>query len=162
MSARGHEDVSRLDVAVQDSRGVCGLERFSDLDPESRDRFRLHGAEPGASRQRLTFEQFHDDEAPSALLVDVVYGADVGMVQRRSSARFALEPLQRLRIAVQRLGQELQRDPAAQPRVFCAVDDAHPARAQPLEDAVMGNSLSDHGSAGVPAIAPRILEQMVV
>ena len=43
-------------------------------------------------------------------LVDVVNGADVGMIQRGRGARFALEPLERLPVTGDFLGQELERD----------------------------------------------------
>src|SRR5262249_62331117 len=39
--------------------------------------------------QRLAFQKLHGDEGLAILLVDVVTGADVGMVQRRGRLRFA-------------------------------------------------------------------------
>lgn len=41
--------------------------------------------------QRGAFEIFHDDERAAVLLADVVDRADVWMIERRSSTRFALK-----------------------------------------------------------------------
>ena len=60
----------------------------------------------------------------------VVDRADVGVVQRGGRARLALEALERLRVAAELLGQELQRDAAAELRVLRLVDDAHAAAAE--------------------------------
>jgi hypothetical protein len=54
------------------------------------------------------------------------------------------ETRQRLRIAPDFVGKKFQRDKAMQPRVFGFVDDAHPAAAEFLDDAVMRNGLADH------------------
>ena len=64
-------------------------------------------------------------------------GANVGMLQRRGGAGFPLEALQRRRITSQRVGQKLQRHPAAQPGVERFVHYPHPATAQLLLDAVV-------------------------
>jgi len=48
--------------------------------------------------QRHSIEEFHGNERSTALLVNVVDGADVGMVQRRGGASFAPEALKRLRV----------------------------------------------------------------
>ena len=48
--------------------------------------------------QRLAFEQFHGDERLAFVFVNVVNGADVGVIQRRGSARFALEALEGLAV----------------------------------------------------------------
>ena len=68
------------------------------------------------------------------------------VLERGGRARLALEALERLRVRGDLLGQELQGDLASQPRVFRAVDDAHPAAAQLLDYPVTGNGLADHGS----------------
>ena len=44
--------------------------------------------------QRLALEIFHDDEHTTFLLADVVYRADVGVIQRRSRPRLALKASQ--------------------------------------------------------------------
>ena len=73
-------------------------------------------------------------KALPALLADVVNRADVRMVQRRSRLRLALKAGQRLRIARNIVGQELQSHEAVQSRVLCLVDHTHPAAAQLLDE----------------------------
>jgi hypothetical protein len=60
------------------------------------------------------------------VLFDVVDSADMRMVERGRRARLATEPIEGLRVAGEILGQELQRDGAAEPRVFGLVDDPIP------------------------------------
>ena len=62
------------------------------------------------------------------VLPDVVDRADVGVVEGRGGAGFALEPFDRVRVAGRLRGQELERDAAAQAPVFGLVDDTHPFR----------------------------------
>src|SRR5216684_8882944 len=42
-------------------------------------------------RQRLSFDEFHDQVSKLTVLADVVKGTDVGMRQRRDRTRLALE-----------------------------------------------------------------------
>ena len=97
--ARADEDVGGLDVAVDDARGMRGVQRVGDLDAhvEHRGQAQRTGGEPILQRRALQI--LHDDERPPVLLADVVDGADVRVVQRRRRLRFAREPAQCLRIA---------------------------------------------------------------
>ena len=61
-------------------------------------RFRVQRTARDAVLQGLAFEELHDDEGLTVFLVDLVDGADVGMVQGRSGARFALKAIQGLAI----------------------------------------------------------------
>ena len=54
--------------------------------------------------QGHAFEKLHGDEGLAVVFADLVDGADVGMVQRRGGAGFALEALERLRV----LGNDLR------------------------------------------------------
>ena len=71
--------------------------------------------------------------------------ADVGVVQCRCGLGFALKTGECLRVSGNFLRQELEGDETMQPRVFSFVDDAHPAAAQLLDDAVVRDGLADHG-----------------
>ena len=55
---------------------------------------------------------------------------DVRMIQRGQHLRFALESREPVGISRERLGQDLDRDVAIQPRVARAIDLAHAARAK--------------------------------
>ena len=71
--------------------------------------------------------------------------ADVGMIQPGRGASLAAEPIQRFLVASQFVGQEFERDDAAEPRVLRFVNDAHAAAAKLLDDVVVGQGLADQG-----------------
>src|SRR6266446_7580345 len=93
--------------------------------------------------QGLSFQQLHDDEGLALELFDPMDRADVGMIQRRSGLRFALEALERNRIRGQLLRQELEGDKAAQLEVFALVNHPHATTADDLEHAVVRDFLAD-------------------
>ena len=87
--------------------------------------------------KRHAVQKLHGDERLAVLLADVVNRADVGMIQRGSGLRFALKAGERLRVAGNLVGQELERDEAVQARVLGFVNDTHAAAAELLDDAVV-------------------------
>src|SRR3954463_12881743 len=74
-------------------------------------RARDHAVERGA------FELLHADEPLAIRFVDLVDGADVGMVQRRSRPRFPLEAFECCGIARQLWRKKFERDAAAELQV---------------------------------------------
>jgi hypothetical protein len=76
------------------------------------------------------------------------------MVQGGGRAGFAAKSFQGLRVLRQILRQKLQSDEAAQHGVFRFVDHAHSTTAEFLDDAVMGDSLTNErvGAGHVPQI----------
>ena len=84
--------------------------------------------------QGLAVEKLHGDEGLAIFFADVVNGADVGMVQCGSGLGFALKAGERLRVAGNFIGKELEGDETMKPRVFGFVDDAHAAAAQFLDE----------------------------
>ena len=115
--------------------------------------------------QALAFELFHDDEGVPVVVLDVVDGADVGMVELRCGARLPHKPLQRALILGQMFGDEFQRDMAAQADVLRLVNNSHSAAAQLRQHAVMGHRLPDNfhgrvwGGHSCPPLLPLILRQ---
>ena len=95
--------------------------------------------------QRLAAEALHHDEEMSIMLADFVDGADIGMIQRRSGASFATKTLESLRILRRIIGKKFQGNEAAKLRVFRFVNDSHPSATEEFEDAVVRDSLADHG-----------------
>ena len=93
--------------------------------------------------QRGAFEILHDDKGAAILLADIVNGADVRVIQRRRGSSLAAKATQRVRVASQFVRQELHRDNPMEPLVLRLVHDAHPARADLLENAVMGRGPAD-------------------
>ena len=62
--------------------------------------------------QILPVQKLHDDEGLTVLLLDLMDGADIGMVQRGRCLSLALEAGQSLRVFGDVIGQEFQRDEA--------------------------------------------------
>jgi hypothetical protein len=97
--------------------------------------------------ERLALVVAHGDEdLPVRGLVDLVDGADVGMVERGGGLCLGAKAGPGLWILRQVERQELERDHPAQVRVLGLVDHAHGARAHPFEDPVVGNRLPNHTS----------------
>jgi hypothetical protein len=93
--------------------------------------------------QRHAVQKFHDDEGLPIVLADLVYRADVGMIESGGGTSFATESFQSLRLLGYVLRQEFQRDEAPKLGVLSLVDDAHPAAAQLFDHAVVRNGLTD-------------------
>jgi hypothetical protein len=89
-------------------------------------------------------EILHGDEGMAVLFIDLVNGADVGMVERGGRAGFALEALQGAGIAGGVFGEKFEGDHAAESHVFSLIDDAHASSAQLLQDAIVRDDLVGH------------------
>ena len=89
-----------------------------------------------ALRQVLALDQLHHQRAHATALLEAVNVRDVRMVERGERLRFAREPRQPIRIAGERIGQDLQRDVAIELRVARAIDLAHAPGADDGEDLV--------------------------
>jgi hypothetical protein len=78
------------------------------------------------------------------LIVNLVDRADIRMIQRRRSLRFALEAGERLLIFSNFVRKELQGHKAMQLHVLGFVDDTHPPAAEFFDDVIVGDGLVDH------------------
>ncbi len=107
MATLGDEDVCRLDVAVDNTFSVSGVERVGDINCNRKQHFEIQRAARDAVLQRDALEIFHRDERPSGFFADVVDRADVRVIQSGGRLRFALKPAERLRVAGNILRQEL-------------------------------------------------------
>ena len=112
--------------------------------PRSSSGRELASAARRSSRAASALEQLHRDEPLPLVRVDVVDGADAGVVEGRGSVRLALEALERLGLRGEALGQELEGHGTPEPGVLGLVDDPHPAAAQLLDDAIVRERLADH------------------
>ena len=97
--------------------------------------------------KRLAVEQLHHQEWMARRLTDVVNRANIGMIQRRSGARLALETLSRS-LGRKGLRQNLDGYVAMQPRVPRLIHLAHAALADGGEDLVGAKASS--GGKGRP------------
>ena len=104
--------------------------------------------------QRFSLDEFHDEELPFAGFFQSVNGCDVGVIQRRQHARFALESRHAFAVVTEGFGKKLDGDTAAQLGVGGLIDVAHAARTQMAGDLVMCEFGSDHD---VMKICGRIL-----
>jgi hypothetical protein len=66
------------------------------------------------------------------------------MIERRGDAGFATETVERFGMRGELARQELQRDVPAEAHIFGAIDDAHAAAAQPVDDPIVPDGCSDH------------------
>ena len=144
VAAVGDENVRGLDVAMDDSLAVRGIEGVGHFDRQGEQALELHRPALDQVLQGLAAEALHHDEEMAIVLADFVDGADVGMVQRRSGAGFAAEAFESLGILGSIVGKKLQGDEAAELRVFRFVNHSHAAAAEQFNDAVVGDGLADH------------------
>src|ERR1700719_3456340 len=128
-SATHQKNICGLDIAVHDPFGVSGVETIGNLNADFeklRQRHRLPG---DAMLQRLSLQQLHGDKWTALEFSNIVNRADIWMVERRRSPRFATESLDCLRILRSVVRKKFKRDTSAQPSVFGLVHHAHSAAA---------------------------------
>ena len=129
------EDVRRLDIAVEDTGGV------SDGEPVGDTREELDDLPPRATLasdpplERAAVDVLRDQVLPACHFARVVYGQDMGMIQRRGHLRLALKSPASRSIR-ERIGEELDRHGTIQFDVEGAKHNAHTAvpecRLQPI------------------------------
>src|ERR1019366_8990868 len=125
VAALGDKNIGRLDVAMNDPLGVSRIQCVWYVDAERQDQFGLQRTPRNAVLQRHPIQTLHCDERLPILLTNVEDHADIGMVESGRSLGFALESGERLRIASNLFGQELEGDETMQPRVLSLVDNTH-------------------------------------
>ncbi len=128
---------------MHDARAVCLGQSVRELGPEV-EHFR-EGQGPGAEPppQRLALDALHHDVVrarPVGGFADVVDVDDVRVVEGGGGARLPFEPRQQLGIGAR--AQDLDGYGAAEPRVARAVDLAHAAGSQAVDDLVGADARS--------------------
>ncbi len=144
LSARDQEDVCWLDVAMHNSLGMGRDQRIRYLNGDVEDLVGFHRLTRDALFEALTLEFFHYDERMSVVVLDAVDGADIRMVELRGGASLSFESLERLGVASKILGDELQRDVAAEFEILRLIDHAHTTASEFSQDAIVGDRLADH------------------
>ena len=110
-------DVGRLQIPVDDSLLVRGVEGFRDLARDGQglaDRNRPAGEAFG---EILALDQLHDKGGDAVRLFDAEEAADVRVVQRGQRLCFPMESCDAVRVGRERRGQDLDRDTPIEPRV---------------------------------------------
>ena len=132
----GDHHVRRPEIPVHDPPFVRFVESLGDL---AGDHQRLFGRErrlPQARLQCFARDVLHHDAGPAIDVGQLVNVTDIGMVERRRGARFAMQSFPRRGIRPERFGQELDGDLAPELRVVGEEHLAHATFAQALKDAV--------------------------
>ena len=139
-AVRLHKDVGRLHVAMDDVVAMGIAERRADL---------LQNAQPvghgelraGADQlvQRLALHALHHNVGGSVVVAQVVNGDDIGVVEPARSAAFLVEAGQHVGVAHEALGQGLDGHLAADLLVDAAIDDAHAAAPQHVDNLVLAD-----------------------
>ena len=132
-STRGRNlDIRGLQIAMDDSSFVRGVERIGDL---PRDRERLWNRQALDScltsgelvREGVPFDQLQHQRRNAVRLLDAVDRTDMRMIEGREQAGFTLEPGETVGIRRKRRRQNLDRDVPSQLRV-AARDTPPPCR----------------------------------
>jgi hypothetical protein len=143
------QDVTGLDVAVDDAGGVRRTQRQGDVAGDARG---LGDLEPAALGQqaleRATIDPLHDDERHAVGDVEVAYAYDVGVVQRRRRARVLQEAVGQVPVAAHLRAQHLQRDRRLELRVASGEHAGHGPFAELVLEQVAADPIpSLHGEA---------------
>ena len=138
---------------MNDAGGVRPRKRIGNLDGILQSLVQPHPVPGNQLVERLAGDALHRNEVNALGLADVVYGDDVGMVQRRSRLRFLHEALFAFGVSDLLRGQDFDGDKAVKVSVTGFVDDTHPALTKFFEDAVVRDGSPDHWRESyVPAI----------
>ena len=135
MTAFGYKNVGWLDIAMNDTFDVGRVQRVGHLNAQrqrSRDIERLAA---DVLAKRFAVEQLHHQEWMARRLTHVVNSANIGMIERRSGARLALETFSRSLVA-KACGRTLIGYVAMEPRVARPIHLAHAALADGGKDFV--------------------------
>jgi hypothetical protein len=129
---------------MNDAKPMRRVERIDNRDGQFEHRFHRQRCAIDTPAQRLALQHFHHEKRMAVVLADVVQRADVRVIQRRRRACLALESLQSDRIARERVGQKLHRHLPSETRVLGAVDDAHSALPNLLEETIVRDGFANH------------------
>jgi hypothetical protein len=94
--------------------------------------------------QSFALQKFHGYELAVLVTADFIDGADVGVVERGSSTGLPPEAVKGLRVLGNIVRKEFQSDEAPKVGVLGFVDHTHPAAAELLDDAVVGDGFAYH------------------
>ena len=140
----GDKNICRLDVAVDDALRVGSVQSISDLDGQIEHRLNFQGLAANSAPKRLALQQLHSKENSPLGLVDLVNGADVGMIQCRSSLGFTLKSADHKGALCDVIGQELESYKATELYILGFVYDTHRAGAEFFDDVIVRDGLSNH------------------
>src|SRR5262249_19553679 len=115
---------------MDDALCMGGVESVSDLDADIKQDFHVDRTPHDEVFERLTVEKFHGDESHAILFVNLVDGANVGVVQSRGGLGLTLKTSQCLRVLRHIVRQEFQSYEAVKLDVLSLVHHAHSTAAE--------------------------------
>ena len=142
---RVNQDVGGLQVAMQDAALMGVVDRLGDgleITGRAPGRQRLVAHQP---RQALPLDVVHHEEVPALVDAHLVDGDDVRMVQTRRRNGLGAEPLDQVRTGARPEGHHLDRDHAVQAALPGAIDHAHAAAADLLQQFVVAKGKLGRG-----------------
>ncbi len=129
---------------MNDARAVRLLERLADLHADFECLLQRQRPFSQTGLQSFALQILHHQERGSILAANIMQHANMRMIQRRNSARLALEPLLGLRILRKMRRQNLDSHGAVEARVARAIHLAHAARSERRLDFI-GTKLGARG-----------------
>ncbi len=115
---------------MHDARAVRGVERIGEGARHVDEERHIEQSASQPFVQRLALQQLHHEKRPAVRrLADIVYGADVRVLERSDGFGLAAKALPRRRRLVELGGEHFDRDVASELCVTSPVDLAHAARA---------------------------------
>jgi hypothetical protein len=94
--------------------------------------------------ERLALQELHSNESSPIGLVNLVDGANVRMIQCRSSFGFALKTAERQGAFGYIVGQELESYKTTELHILGLIHDTHGAGTEFLDDVIVRDGLPDH------------------
>src|SRR5436190_1747933 len=148
-----HENVRRLDIAMNDAFGMRRINRIRDFNSEIQRFLDAQRTAIVPVFQCLSIEVFHHNERTAVVLTDIVDRANLRMIERRGRTRLDSKSFERLRILGTLLRQELHRNRTAEADILRFIDNTHASGAEMFKDFVVRNGLADHRALMVTTIS---------
>src|SRR5262249_25617298 len=125
--ARLEFDVGWLEITMNDAVLVCRREGLGDLACDRKRFAEWNRSLRKAIRKRRSLDELHHERVGVTALFQIVYGRDVGMVERREDLCLALKAREAIGICCERIGKDLQGDVAIELGIARAIHFSHPA-----------------------------------
>ena len=154
------QDVGRLDVAVHQAVGVHVLQGAGDLAHPAHGLGGRHAALLDARRQGAALDQVHGEVHATARLPHLVHAGDVRVAQARQAAGLALEALEGAARDGLAGSQDLERQVAVEALLVHAVDHAHAAAAELLDQLVVLGQFGGGQLGRLEFEAPAVAQQL--
>jgi len=143
-----HQNVFRLDVAVDDAQIVGKLERVANLRHDGQRFARRDAARREQLAQRDAIHEFHEQVIHSARLAEIMDGDDVRVAQPRQGLGLLFEAPGEGGVFLPFRREDFQGDQAVEAGLARFVHDTHPAASQALDDFQLGKVFGEIAGRG--------------